>query len=127
MSVYTYDSDAAACPVCHHQVNLRQPMHLVSGLLTCPQCRVRLVRSRSGHFVRDPFAGRRAPTGQTLRRQSRPFARLLRDVGLTRSPSLVTIMGGLMLLGLTLVAWGGMTGQILLGPTKVEHAPKLGR
>jgi hypothetical protein len=126
MSVYTYDSDAATCPVCHHRVSLPQPMHLVSGLLTCPQCRVRLVRSRSGNFVRDPFTGQRAPTGQALRRQSRPFARLLRDAGITRSPSVVTIVGGLMLLGLTLVAWGGMTGQFLPElNNKVEHSQKL--
>ena len=111
MNAYTYDRDAVACPICHHRVNLNQPMHMVSGLLTCPQCRVRLVRSRSGHFVRDPFIRRQTPTGQTLRRQSRPFARLLRDAGVTRSPSAMAIVGGLALLGFTLFAWNGISGQ----------------
>jgi hypothetical protein len=120
MNAYTYDRDAAACPVCHHRVSFNQPMHMVSGLLTCPQCRVRLVRSRSGHFVRDPFTGRRAPTGQTLRRQSRPVARLLRDVA--SAPTIVTILGGLVLLGLTILTWGGMSNSLPLGQPPLNHS-----
>lgn len=121
MNAYTYDRHAA-CPVCHHQVSFHQPIQLVSGLLTCPQCRVRLVRSRSGHFVRDPFTGRRAPTGQTLRRQSRPVARLLRDAGMARSPVRAAIVGSLMLLGLTMLVGGGLSSQLALLQDRFEQS-----
>jgi len=103
MNAYTFDHDAVICPLCHRAGRIR-PHRLLNGLLTCPQCRERFVISRSGHFVRDPFTLKQLTDSRTLRRQSHPFARILRDFGLARQPSLVAIASSVMLLGLTLAA-----------------------
>jgi hypothetical protein len=81
--------------------------------------------SRSGHFVRDPFTGQRSPTGRTLRRQSRPLARILRDAGLTRPGSALRLLTSLGLLGLTLVIIGSFTSQYPALTDKVEPIGKI--
>ncbi len=86
-------------------------MKMVRGLLTCDHCRERLVVSWSGHYVRDPFTIRQLASSQRLRRQSRPLARILRDSGLTRHPSLMTIISSLLLAGITVTWLGGLNLQ----------------
>nr|WP_290221439.1 hypothetical protein [Trichocoleus desertorum] len=103
MNAHTFDHDAVICPLCHREGRIR-PHRLLNGLLTCPQCRERFVVSRSGHFVRDPFTLKRLADSRTLRRQSHPFARILRDFGLARNPSLLAIASSVVLLSLTLAA-----------------------
>lgn len=103
MNAHTFDHDAVICPLCH-RAGRTKPHRLLNGLLTCPQCRERFVVSRSGHFVRDPFTLKQLADSRTLRRQSHPFARILRDFGLARHPSLLAIASTAVLLGLTLAA-----------------------
>lgn len=103
MNAHTFDHDAVICPLCHRAGRIKPP-RLFNGLLTCPQCRERFVVSHSGHFVRDPFTLRRLTDSRTLRRQSHPFARILRDFGVARYPSLFAIASTAVLLGLTLMA-----------------------
>ncbi len=55
--------------------------------------------SRNGHFVRDPFRLRQAKLERSLRRESHPFYRILRDLNLTRSPVWGALLAGLLLLG----------------------------
>lgn len=56
--------------------------------------------SRNGHFVRDPFRLRQAKLERSLRRESHPFYRILRDLNLTRSPVWVAVLVSLLLLGM---------------------------
>jgi hypothetical protein len=80
------------------------------------------VVSRNGHFVRDPFTLKQLTDSRTLRRQSHPFSRILRDFGLAKHPSLLAIASTIVLLSVTLAAvtdwtvpqtsWKGMVNQI---------------
>ncbi|WP_017663226.1 hypothetical protein [Baaleninema simplex] len=80
MSAPTSNTHSITCPICHHTDKIHAGQ-LFNGLYTCPSCQTRLVICWSGHFVRDPFSLSRLDFGQILRRQSRPFSRILRDVG----------------------------------------------
>jgi len=80
---------------------------MLGGLYTCPHCQARLVISLSGHYVRDPFTFRQAPVEQLLRRQSRPWARILRDVGLTKPVSLMALLVSAVVAGVTLAVIQG--------------------
>lgn len=106
MNAYTFDSHSVVCPICHRtgQIN---PGQMLGGLYTCPHCQARLVISLSGHYVRDPF--RPAAVEQLLRRQSRPWARILRDAGLTKPGSLIVILASAVLAGVTLAMIQGWT------------------
>jgi hypothetical protein len=57
------------------------------------------VISWSGHFVRDPFTLNPLMVGKMLRRQSRPFARLRRDLGVAKYLSMFAILGSAVCLG----------------------------
>ncbi|GAB4281732.1 MAG: hypothetical protein Fur0025_10480 [Oscillatoriaceae cyanobacterium] len=93
--------------------------------------------SWSGHYVRDPFnlnqmARARADLQfgglmglssrdrkskslrflagpSALRRQSRPLARILRDVGLTRNPAMLLVLAGAAIAGMTFANFQGWT------------------
>jgi hypothetical protein len=84
---------------------------MFGGLYICPYCQERLVISWSGHYVRDPFTLRHLEIGRTLRRQSRPLARILRDVGLTKPSSFLGILAGAALAGVTIATVEGWTPQ----------------
>jgi hypothetical protein len=86
---------------------------MVCGLLTCRYCRERLVISWSGHYVRDPFALRHLATTRRLRRESRPLARIFRDYGIARYASVVTVLSGLIFIGITLMTLGEFSRQEL--------------
>lgn len=78
MSAHTFDRHSVTCPICH-QTGRLQPGQAILGLYTCPHCQARLVVSWSGNYVRDPFALRKLAVSRMLRRQSHPWARILRD------------------------------------------------
>jgi hypothetical protein len=102
MNADTFDQRPLQCPVCHH-VGRLPSVKMVSGLLTCPHCRSRLVVSLNGHYVRDPFSrNRSATTSKKLRQQSRPLARILRDSGISKHSPLIAMLGSLILVSFTM-------------------------
>ena len=109
-----------------------QSVKIVNGLLTCPQCRQRLVVSMSGHYVRDPFSPKKQKvTERMLRRQSRPLARILRDSGISKHSQFLALLGSLILLGFSMAVVGGVASQkislqgILNQIDKVNEAPQI--
>ena len=72
-------SNYVICPICNRS-SIAQPIEMFNGLFTCPYCHSHLVISWSGHYVRDPLVIQQLDIGQMLRRQSRPLARLRRDL-----------------------------------------------
>lgn len=98
MSAHTFDTHFPICPICQ-RANAVKPHKLLTGLLTCHHCRERLVISWSGHYVRDPFTLKRLATGEMLRRESRPLARMGRDLKQTPYPLLLAVLGGAVVLG----------------------------
>lgn len=99
MNAPTFDAHSPLCPVCHrpHPVKSHR---LLTGLLVCQHCRERLVVSWSGHYVRDPFTLNQLASARTLRRESHPFFRILRDLRLTRVNVLLTVLAGILVFGL---------------------------
>ncbi|OCQ99691.1 hypothetical protein BCD67_14865 [Oscillatoriales cyanobacterium USR001] len=91
MNAPTYHSHSLTCPICHHSSSVG-PVGMFSGLFICPNCHSHLVISRSGHYVRDPFAIKQLTVGRMLRRQSRPLARIRRDLGF-KHLSLLALLG----------------------------------
>ncbi|PSB20768.1 hypothetical protein C7B69_16175 [filamentous cyanobacterium Phorm 46] len=63
-----------------------------------------MVISWSGHFVRDPFSLKQLTVGKMLRRESRPLARIQRDLGIGKHFSLLAILGSAVFLGFAIVA-----------------------
>ncbi|MDH6061128.1 hypothetical protein NWP17_11875 [Chrysosporum bergii ANA360D] len=99
MNIHTFDNHFVACPIC--QRNLKQRLadsHI--GLFTCPYCHQRLVVSHSGHYVRDPFILKQIMLCSSLRRQSSPLARIIRDFILIRRPILSLALGVAILLSI---------------------------
>jgi hypothetical protein len=101
MSADTF-GQSIACPLCHRGADFAGgtatlSSQLVTGLLTCNQCRSRFVVGINGHCVRDPFSRPKStPSPSQLRRQSWPIARLLRDAQFP-----LVLMGVLLFLGFT--------------------------
>jgi len=106
MHAHAFDRHLLTCPVCHRPSGI-PPTELCSGLYTCQYCQEHFVVSWSGHYVRDPLTLKRLTVERVLRRQSRPFARILRDLGLTKYPSAIAVVSGALVLGLTFVMLGG--------------------
>lgn len=97
MNIPTFKSNYVTCPICNRSSSLPST-EMLNGLFTCPHCRSHLVISWSGHYVRDPFTIKQVSTGQMLRRQSRPLARLRRDLCRQYLP-LLAIAGSVVLMG----------------------------
>ena len=98
MNAHTFDTPSPVCPICH-RAGVIKPHKLLKGLLTCQNCRERLVVTWSGHYVRDPFTLNHIATGQMLRRESRPLARIQRDFRFI-VPSIVwTVLGSAIFMG----------------------------
>ncbi len=110
MNAHTFDSHSVTCPICNRTGTMQSNL-MFGGLYICPYCQERLVISWSGHYVRDPFTLRHLEIGRTLRRQSRPLARILRDVGLTKPSSFLGILAGAALAGVTIATVEGWTPQ----------------
>jgi hypothetical protein len=68
---------------------------MCKGLFTCNSCQEKLVVTWSGHYVRDPFSGKQVLVGQLLRRQSSPWARIMRDLGSIKRPFMYVALGAL--------------------------------
>lgn len=92
MSTDTFDNHYVTCPICQRN-NRTKPIKSYVGLFTCPYCQERLVVCQSGHYVRDPFIWRQMMISSSLRRQSRPLARMIRDFIFLRRPLLSLIVG----------------------------------
>ncbi|MEA5575848.1 hypothetical protein [Anabaena sp. UHCC 0451] len=97
MNIHTFDSNYVTCPICQKN-NRTKPVKTYIGLFTCPYCQEKLVVCKSGHYVRDPFAWKQMVISSALRRQSRPLARMIRDLVLLKRPLLALAMGGAILL-----------------------------
>ncbi|MBW4472361.1 MAG: hypothetical protein KME45_18605 [Stenomitos rutilans HA7619-LM2] len=130
MNAHTFDTDSPVCPICH-RAGVIKPHKILKGLLTCQNCRERLVVSWSGHYVRDPFSLKPLATGQMLRRESRPLARMQRDFRLV-IPSLVwTVLGSAIVIGTAVFLVQNApikrtpSTHPLPSPTNVERSPKL--
>lgn len=106
MNAHTFDSHSVTCPICNRTGTIQSGL-MFGGLYTCPYCQERLVISWSGHYVRDPFTLKQLAVGRMLRRQSRPLARVLRDVGLAKRPSLMGVLASAVVVGITVAAIEG--------------------
>lgn len=92
MSTDTFDNHYVTCPICQRNSRTK-PIKSYVGLFTCPYCQERLVVCQSGHYVRDPFIWRQMMISSSLRRQSRPLARMIRDFIFLKRPLLSLIVG----------------------------------
>ncbi|HEY9866366.1 MAG TPA: hypothetical protein V6D21_19500 [Candidatus Obscuribacterales bacterium] len=99
MNADTFNTHSVTCPICHH-TSILPSIGMLGGLFTCPHCHTHFVMSHSGHYVRDPFCFQQCGVAQMLRRQSRPFARLRRDLSLTRGLPLLAVISSLLFLGI---------------------------
>lgn len=100
MNAHIFESHSVLCPVCNRSGH-RNPGEILGGLYTCPHCQARLVISWSGHYVRDPFSFKQLSVSRLLRRQSSPVARILRDVGIKKRPSIWAVLAGLVVASVT--------------------------
>ncbi|NES99832.1 MAG: hypothetical protein F6K61_04505 [Sphaerospermopsis sp. SIO1G1] len=83
MNTNTFDNNYVTCPICQRSSRIK-PVKTYIGLFTCPYCQEKLVVCKSGHYVRDPFTWKTIMISSALRRQSRPLARILRELVLLR-------------------------------------------
>lgn len=102
MNTHTFGNHSVTCPICQRTGSLK-PVKIGNGLFTCPSCQERLVVTWSGHYVRDPFNGKQVMLAHLLRRQSRPWARMLRDFGSLGRPAAI-LVGSVILLGVSVIA-----------------------
>ena len=98
MNTHTFDNHYLTCPICQKNA-APKPIKSCTGLYTCPYCQERIVVCKSGNYVRDPFVLKRIMISSTLRRQSQPIARILRDFVLLKRPLLSLMVGILIVLG----------------------------
>lgn len=84
---------------------------MCNGLYTCPSCQERLVVTWSGHYVRDPFNGKQVTIAHLLRRQSRPWARIVRDFGSLARPSTIIALGSAILFGVSVITIESLNSQ----------------
>ncbi|MBK1987078.1 hypothetical protein A0J48_005925 [Sphaerospermopsis aphanizomenoides BCCUSP55] len=122
MNIHTFDNNYVTCPICQRN-NRTKPVKTYIGLFTCPYCQERLVVCQSGHYVRDPFIWKQILMASALRRQSRPLARMIRDLVLIQRPLVALAMGGVILLA-TIAATQEMTNykqQVFPGTEKVNR------
>ncbi|MCL6432812.1 MAG: hypothetical protein K6T90_01135 [Leptolyngbyaceae cyanobacterium HOT.MB2.61] len=110
MNAHTFDPLSPTCPICH-RADAIKPHRLLRGLLICQYCRERLVVSWSGHYVRDPFAFKHLMTGQWLRQQSHPLARIRRDFKTASNPILLVVLSSVVFLGTALVLLQGSPSE----------------
>jgi uncharacterized protein YbaR (Trm112 family) len=102
MNTHIFDNHYVTCPVCHKNATPKL-VETSIGLFSCPYCQERLVVCQSGHYVRDPFTAKQIMISSTLRRQSRPLARIVRDFILLKRPIVVlAVVIGIFLSAITL-------------------------
>ena len=110
MNTHTFGNHSVTCPICQRTGNLKL-VKIYNGLFTCPSCQERLVVTWSGHYVRDPFNGKQITLTHLLRRQSRPWARILRDFGFVKRPSVIIAVGSAILFGISLITLESLSPQ----------------
>ncbi|MCG6134983.1 MAG: hypothetical protein MET45_10015 [Nostoc sp. LLA-1] len=92
MNIHTFDNHYVTCPICQRNTKTK-PVKTYIGLFNCPYCQQKLVVCPSGHYVRDPFTLKQIMICSTLRRQSSPLARIIRDFILLKRPVLSIAVG----------------------------------
>ncbi len=110
MNTHTFGNHSVTCPICQRTDKFK-PHQLCHGLYTCPYCQEKLVVSWSGHYVRDPHNCKQVMLAHLLRRQSRPWARIMRDLGLLKRPSVLIALGSAILLGVSVVSLESLNRQ----------------
>jgi len=113
---FNFESHSPTCPICR-RVQVLPLEELKSGLYICPYCHQRLVVSKSGHYVRDPFRLKPLVSSQLLRRQSHPLARVMRDFGSATPPHWITVMVSVVLFSFALAA----TERLKTVETPIPH------
>lgn len=96
MNTHTFDNHYVTCPLCHRNANPEKVKTCI-GLFSCPYCQERFVVSASGHYVRDPFAFKQMVLATTLRRQSHPVSRIIRDFIFVKRPLVAFVVGSLVM------------------------------
>jgi hypothetical protein len=119
MNADTFNTYSVTCPICHH-TSIVSSMGVLGGLFTCPHCHTHFVISNSGHFVRDPFCLRKWAVGQMLRRQSHPWARIRRDLWLTRRFPLAMLVSGILFVSLAVAANNQLSSEQNLPGIQLE-------
>ena len=110
MNTHTFGNHSVTCPICQRTGSLK-PDKICNGLFTCPSCQERLVVSWSGHYVRDPYNCKQVMIAHLLRRQSRPWARIQRDFGFVKRPSVLIAIGSAVLFGVSVIALESLNPQ----------------
>lgn len=123
MNTHTFGNHSVTCPICQRTGNLKL-VKIGNGLFTCPSCQERLVVTWSGHYVRDPFNGKQVTIAHLLRRQSRPWARILRDFGSLARPSAIIAVGSAILLGLSVITLESLNPQLNQFGGLLEQVPE---
>lgn len=126
MNTHTFDNHYVTCPICQKNTKPK-PVKTCIGLFTCPYCQERLVVCQSGHYVRDPFTLKQIMISSTLRRQSRPLARIIRDFVLFKRPVIALVLGSAILLSLITVTGSGTNRQDIQKLPTTEKVRKPGR
>ncbi|MBW4505407.1 MAG: hypothetical protein KME64_02675 [Scytonematopsis contorta HA4267-MV1] len=99
MNTHTFDNHYVTCPICQKNATSK-PKLATAGLFTCPYCQEKLVVIQSGNYVRDPFTLKQVIVSETIRRQSRPLARIVRDFLLVKRPWVTFALSGTIVLSL---------------------------
>lgn len=99
MNIHTFDNHYVTCPICQKNATPK-PIRTCVGLFSCPYCQEKLVVCQSGHYVRDPFTIRQLMISSTLRRQSSPLARIIRDFVFLKRPVVALAVGSVMILSM---------------------------
>jgi hypothetical protein len=110
MNTHTFGNHSVTCPICQRTEQLK-PIKGNRGLFTCPYCQEKLVVSWSGHYVRDPHSCKQVMVTHVLRRQSRPWARIIRDLGSFKRPVAVLAVGSIFLLGISVFTLDSLSNQ----------------
>jgi len=110
MDTHTFDNYSVTCPICQRIDGLKL-VKMCDGLFTCPYCQELLVVTWSGHYVRDPYNCKQVMIAQVLRRKSRPLARILRDFGNLRRPSLLVAVGSAILFSVSFITLASLNSK----------------
>ncbi|BAZ03733.1 hypothetical protein [Calothrix sp. NIES-3974] len=122
MNTHIFDNHYLTCPLCHHHIDSEKVKTCV-GLFSCPYCQEKFVISKSGHYVRDPFVFKQVALATTLRRQSHPLARIIRDLLFMQRPVVAFLLGTAVLLG-TLTLTQQRTNQDFQPSSNQEQSGK---
>ncbi|BAY98606.1 hypothetical protein NIES37_25580 [Tolypothrix tenuis PCC 7101] len=99
MNIHTFDNHYVTCPICQRNATPKKIKTCI-GLFSCPYCQEKLVVCQSGHYVRDPFTLKQMMISSSLRRQSSPLARIIRDFVFLKRPVVAMAVGGIILLSM---------------------------